>query len=105
MLITNEVGGNHRGDRLVVPHVDVVDVGVVVEATGDEVVGDGLHVVVPSLCDGCVPLCDVDGYFVTFLVVGNSASSSITSSWNMPESGDLGIGLADPPVDCLVGAG
>jgi hypothetical protein len=52
----------------VVPHVDVVDVGVVVEATGDEVVGVGL-LIVPSLCDGGVPLCDVDGYLVTFLVV------------------------------------
>jgi hypothetical protein len=68
-MITNEVGGNHRGDRLVVPHVDVVNVGVVVEATGDEVVGDGLHLV-PSLGDGGVPLCDVDGYFITFLIVG-----------------------------------
>jgi hypothetical protein len=68
-MITNEVGGNHRGDRLVVPHVDVVDVSVVVEATDDEVVGDGLHFV-SSFCDGSVPLCDVDGYFVTFMIVG-----------------------------------
>ena len=69
MLITNEVvGGDHRDDLLVGPHVDVVDVGVTVEATGDEVDGDVLHLV-SSLFDGSVPGCDVDGYFVTLLFV------------------------------------
>jgi hypothetical protein len=69
LVITNEVvGGNHRDDRLVVPHVDDVDVGLVVEATGDEADGDVLHLV-SSLCDGGVPLCDVDGYFVSFLII------------------------------------
>ncbi len=69
LLITNEVdGGDHRGDLLVDPHVDVVDVGVAVEATGDEVDGGVLHLV-SSLRDGSVPLCDVGGYFVTFLLV------------------------------------
>ncbi len=46
MLITNEVvGGDHRGGLLVGPHVDGVDVGVAVEATGDEFDGGGLHLV------------------------------------------------------------
>ncbi len=68
-MITNEVvGGDHRGDLLVGPHADGVDVGVVVEATGGEVDGDVLHLV-SSLFDGRVPGCDVDGYFVTFLLV------------------------------------
>ena len=65
-MITNEVvGGDHRGDLLVGPHVDGVDVDVVVEATGDEVDGDVLHLV-SSLFDGSVLGCGVDGYFVTF---------------------------------------
>jgi hypothetical protein len=69
LLITNEVvGGDHRGDLLVVPHVDGVDVGVVVEATGDEVDGDVLHLV-SSFFDGSVAGRDVDGHFVTFLLV------------------------------------
>ncbi len=69
LIITNEVvGGDHRGDLLVGPHVDVADVGVAVEATGDEVDGGVLHLV-SSLRDGSVLLCDVDGYFVTFLLV------------------------------------
>jgi hypothetical protein len=69
-MITNEVvGGDHRGDLLVVPHADGVDVGVVVEATGDEVDGDVLHLV-SSLFDSNVAGRDVDGYFVTFLLVG-----------------------------------
>ncbi len=68
-MITNEVvGGDHRGDLLVGPHVDGVDVGVAVEDTGDEVDGDVLHLV-SSLFDGSVPGCDVDGYFVTLLFV------------------------------------
>ena len=66
-MITNEVvGGDHRDDLPVVPHVDGVDVGVVVEATGDEVDGDVLHLV-SSLFDGSVLGCGVDGHFVTFL--------------------------------------
>ncbi len=69
LLITNEVvGGDHRDDLLVGPHVDVVDVGVAVEATGDEFDGGGLHRV-SSLCDGSVPWCDVGDYFITFLFV------------------------------------
>ena len=69
MLITNEVvGGDHRDDLLVGPHVDGVDVGVVVEATSDEFDVSGLHLV-SSLCDGSVPWCDVDNYFITFLFV------------------------------------
>ncbi len=68
-MITNEVvGGDHRGDLLVGPHVDGVDVGVAVEATGDEVDGDVLHLV-SSLFDGSVLGCGVDGHFVTFLFV------------------------------------
>ncbi len=67
-MITNEVvGGDHRGDLLVGPHVDGVDVGVAVEATSDEVDGGVLHLA-SSLCDGGVPWCDVDD-FVTFLFV------------------------------------
>ena len=66
LMITNEVvGGDHRGDLLVGPHVDGVDVGVAVEATGDEVDGDVLHLV-SSLFDGNVLGRGVDGYFVTF---------------------------------------
>ena len=66
LMITNEVvGGDHRGDLLVCPHVDGVDVGVAVEATGDEVDGDVLHLV-SSLFDGNVLGRGVDGYFVTF---------------------------------------
>jgi hypothetical protein len=69
LMITNEVvGGDHRDDLLVVPHVDRVDVGVAVEATGDEVDGDVLHLA-SSLFDGSVLGCGVDGHFVTFLFV------------------------------------
>ena len=69
LMITNEVvGGDHRGDLLVGPHVDGVDVGVAVEATGDEVDGDVLHLV-SSLFDGSVLGCGVDGYFVAVLFV------------------------------------
>ena len=69
LMITNEVvGGDHRGDLLVVPHVDGVDVGVGAEATGDEVDGDVLHLA-SSLFDGSVLGCGVDGHFVTFLFV------------------------------------
>ncbi len=69
MLITNEVvGGDHRDDLLMGPHVDGVDVGVTVDATGDEFDGDVLHLV-SSLCDGSVLWCDVDNYFLTLLFV------------------------------------
>ena len=79
-MITNEiVGGDHRGDLLVGPHVDGVDVGVVVEATGDEVDGDVLHLSSHSLM--------AVSRGVTWMVIsspscsfGHSASSSITSS-------------------------
>jgi hypothetical protein len=78
LLITNEVvGGDHRGDLLVDPHVDGVDVDVAVEATGDEVDGDVLHL--HSLM--------AVSWGVTWMVIsspscsfGHSASSSITSS-------------------------
>ncbi len=80
LLITNEVvGGDHRGDPLVGPHVDGVDVGVAVEATGDEVDGGVLHLV-SSLGDGSVPGCDVEVISSPSCSFGHSASSSITSS-------------------------
>ena len=104
-MITNEVvGGDHRGDLLVVPHVDGVDVGVAVEATGDEVDGDVLHLV-SSLFDGSVLGCCVVITSSPSCSVGHSASSSITSSGHIPESGDLGIRRADPAMGSLVGAG
>ena len=78
-MITNEVvGGDHRGDLLVGPHVDGVDVGVVVEATGDEVDVDVLHLSPHSLL--------AMSWGVTWMVISSPScslghlASSITSS-------------------------
>ncbi len=78
MLITNEVvGGDHRGDLLVGPHVDGVDVGVAVEATGDEVDGGVLHLHSLMAVSRGVTWMVISSPSCSF---GHSASSSITSS-------------------------